>query len=277
MKLLTDRDLVALIESNTEIIDGLPSTDDWYTKESPIQPACIDLHIGAIVVPGRKSQDPGGRDNPVTEHILGKGSTVVVSTKEKFNLPADMGGIGFPSYSVSSRGILMTSPGHIDPGYKGPLHLTIINMGKQNYVLREAGKIATILLFQLPAPVESDWVKRHGERSPKVPQETLDRLSVDFLDVTARAGDIAKNIAKDVVAEERSKTWRDLLFGTTIPFFVAIAATVGVFLVTFLVITSDWKRDVLEIRSEIIYLERDLNDLRERLGSSEVPPDQPSQ
>jgi len=135
MDLLRDEDLYNLcIAQDNPIIEGIPEYEKerlnplyWYRTESPIQASSIDLHIGEIFLPGKKGDEPGAESNPLTGHILSSGETAVVITQEKFTLPKDIAGIGFPpSTRMSFKGILMTNPGHIDPGYNGHLRFTLI-------------------------------------------------------------------------------------------------------------------------------------------------------
>src|ERR1044071_7570853 len=121
MKLLTDAELKQRIESSNRIIFGVPEPKDWFSKDSPIQPSSVDLHIGEIFLPETKKDDPGYETTPLSEHSLEPGHTAVVTTQEEFVLPGNVAGIGFPPSHISFKGILMTNPGHIDAGYRGRL------------------------------------------------------------------------------------------------------------------------------------------------------------
>jgi len=195
MKLLTDSDLAKELGKKPSIIEGvpLPPGGDWFVSASAVQPSSIDLHIGQIFLPEAKKGKPGHESTPLQSHILEAGHTAVVTTSEAFSLPANIAGIGFPPDSVSSQGILMTNPGHIDPGYKGTLRFTLINMGRQPYSLRAKDSIVTILLFELSTAAHKDYCSRHpGQISgTEGIQKTLDRLSADFVDVKRRAERIA--------------------------------------------------------------------------------------
>jgi len=149
VRLLKDDELVGYVSGTKPLITGVPQPANWYGDDSPIQPSSIDLHIGDIFLPGVKKDDPGGVFRPKTEHILGPGRTAVVLTQEEFQLPGDIAGIGFPPSHVSFQGILMTNPGHVDPGYAGPMRFTVINMGSQDYILRRGDEIVTMLLIEL--------------------------------------------------------------------------------------------------------------------------------
>jgi dCTP deaminase len=82
----------------------------------------------------------------------------------------------------------MTNPGHIDPGYKGPLHLTAINMGRESFEIRRGDLIVTIVVVELAAEPKADFAARYGSSSPShITQTQLNRLSADFANVEERA------------------------------------------------------------------------------------------
>src|SRR5262249_48507510 len=154
---------------------------DPYSKSSPIQPASVDLRIGDIFLPGKKEDEPGSKPKPLSEFTLKTGQTAVVTTKEKLNFPDNIAGIGFPPSSVSFSGLLMTNPGHIDPGYKGFMRFTVINMAKDDFILKRGDRIVRVLVFRLSASAHSDWSKRHPEGSQPPKQDEISRLSEDFV------------------------------------------------------------------------------------------------
>jgi deoxycytidine triphosphate deaminase len=160
-------------------------------SDSQIQPASIDLRIGQIFVPGTEPGKSGSASAPLTaRRCLMTGQTAVVTTHERCNFPDCIGAIGFPRSEVSAEGLLMTNPGHVDPGYKGALTFTVINMGRKPYELKQGARIVTLLLFKLDPPSASDYALRNpsvGQSGGLVNQELLDQLSADFLDVDVRA------------------------------------------------------------------------------------------
>lgn len=194
MKLLTDTDLRKELTKPNPIIENVPSSPDgWAGPKSAIQPSSLDLHIGEIFIPEVKKGKPGSEESPLDEHMLKAGHTAVVGTAEKCALPNDIAGIGFPPDTVSSKGILMTNPGHIDPGYKGNLRFTLINMGRKPYSMRVGDPIVTILLFQLDNAVHQGYGDRHPGMvfGTSGVHNTLQSLSADFVSVEMRARKIA--------------------------------------------------------------------------------------
>ena len=168
---LTDSNLIPLLSKADADVQGVRQPADWYSADSPVQPASVDLSIVRIHLPGTDKEEPGGELNPKTQHILKPGETAVIATQEEFNLPGDVLGLGFPPSRVSFQGILMTNPWHIDPGYRGPLRFTIINMGSQDYVVRKGDAIGSVLLFKLTAPAHAGWLQRHNGKPGGYPKQ----------------------------------------------------------------------------------------------------------
>jgi deoxycytidine triphosphate deaminase len=170
-----------------------PKENECKDKGSLVQPCSIDLHIGEIFQPGVKPGKPGSAGNPKSELVLRTGQTAIVATKESIHLPGDYAGFGFPPSHVSARALLMTNPGHIDPGYSGQLQFTVINMGREEYVLRRRDPIVTLLIFKLAVAVDADYATRHPSTATfAIEQRNIDRLSPDFVDVQKRATHIAR-------------------------------------------------------------------------------------
>ena len=202
MRLLKDDELVPLVTGANPIVTQLPppptlpptvggggATAPWYGKDSSVQPASLDLHVGHILLPGTEDRKPGSVASPKTDHVLRFGHTVVVTTLEEVRLPGDLAAFGFPPASISSRGLLMTNPGHVDRGYAGRLRFTVINVGREDIPLRRGDVIVTLLVVQLQGNSMQDWWQRRGSITGNTgpSQEEVDRLSADFLDVQGRA------------------------------------------------------------------------------------------
>jgi dCTP deaminase len=145
---------------------------------------------------------------------LRAGHTAIVQTRETLDLPVNLAAIGFSPSSVSSKGLLMTNPGHVDPGYKGRMKFTVINMGRESFPLKSGDIIVTLLFFHLDPPAKRSYSERNPNFKGDVDEEQLSKLARDFLDVERRAETVAKKA-------ERSARW------------VGIGVPVGVALITF--------------------------------------------
>jgi deoxycytidine triphosphate deaminase len=185
--LLNDADLKALLSGQNPPVIGVPDVADPFTAHSSIQAASLDLRIGHVFLPERKRGE-GSYAQPIPVHHLPPGETAVVQTQERMKLPEGLAGLVLPPDKMSQQAVLITNPGHIDPGYEGPLKFTVINMGQDGYVLQQGDVIATLLLLQLESPAQEGWLSRqNGIPGPGVTPKMLSKLSKDFLDFEQRS------------------------------------------------------------------------------------------
>jgi deoxycytidine triphosphate deaminase len=203
--------------------NSLPLSDpQWNAVGSPIQPASIDLHVGYIYVPGVRAGSLGGEGRGAMSHTLRPGHSVVVSTYERINLPASLGGIAFPPSKLSSSGILVANLGHIDPGFAGHLRFTIINMGGSDFPL-ERGTVAvgTLLLFRLDSRSRAPWLERHRGTVLKGEPDSaeINALAKDFANIESRIDRITRETAKRL-------HWRFSLLAVLVPMLLGIILAV---------------------------------------------------
>ena len=234
--MLSDHDIVSELQQagpSARLIDQFPregqtdwnslpfSDPQWNARQSPIQPASIDLHVGHIYIPGTASGSLGGEGRGALSHVLRPGHSVVVSTYERINLPAYIGGVVFPPSKLSSGGILVANIGHIDPGFEGHLRFTIINMGGTDYAL-ERGTVAvgTLLLFKLSSKSRAPWTARYGSTVKGEPGKAeIDALAKDFADIESRMARIARKTVKRM-------QWRFSLWAVLVPIIVGVGLAV---------------------------------------------------
>jgi deoxycytidine triphosphate deaminase len=217
MGLLIGQDIYQRLSTDTAppIVFGVnlkeDARGDWITKDTSIQPASLDLHVGTVYEPGKRDSDLGGVDNPHKSFSLGPGKTVIIGTKERVNFPNTIAAFGFPPSTLSTRGILMTNPGHVDPGYRGHLHFTLINMGQNTLALDSSQIVVTLLLVKLDAEPLKGYSELHSHAQVLKPRSSdLAALSHDFLDFEARAQKISHELISK--AELRPK-WLALWAG----------------------------------------------------------------
>ena len=199
MTLLNDQDLAALISGTPPLVTDIDPHDAGRI-DSRIQPASVDLTVGDIFLPKAKPGESGSLGSPKEELTLEQGHTAVLRTHETLNIPANIGAIGFPPSNVSLRGLLMTNPGHIDPGYIGPMHFTVINMGRTPYPLQRGDPIVSVMFFTLTASAQTPYnqLSRPSSRpTSSLSQDLLERLSSDFMDIDDRAGKKAKEAVRN--------------------------------------------------------------------------------
>ncbi len=203
--------------SPDQLIEGIPANK----IDEAIRGCSVDLHVGAIYKPGAKDGELGSADNPCKMTvILKEGQTAVIQTVEEFKLDSKHAAFVLPKSSVSIQGLLMTNPGHVEPGYKGHVHVTVINMGREPYAINPGAKFLRAFLYQLDEEVESPF---NSTVPTLVTQELLGKLSPDFLSVSNRASKAASDqVAKTGFKLQMLQLW--------VPVLVAIiVGGVGIF------------------------------------------------
>ena len=286
MTLLKDDELLPLATGTNPIVSGLPmppalsppagggiTPNPWYGGESAIQASSIDLHIGKVLLPNVEDNVSGSVKNPKSEFVLELGHTGEIVTSEQVDLPEDIAAFGFPPSRLSSRGLLMTNPGHIDPGFSGRLRFTVMNIGKENIPLRKGDPIVTLLFFRLSGNAVAGYAQRKGLTGPisEPTQEDVNRLSLDFLDVTARTNEAAKRAI--AAAEFRAKYGPPALSALAT---IIVALVVGFF--GYLKPLDEVQMELKQVR-QVLELTHDLrsrldkidgiDEVRERLGKIE--------
>lgn len=188
--------------------------------KTAIRGCAVDLHIGGVFRPGKVKDEPGSANKPhELAVVLKEGETAVIRTAESFKLDASHAAFVFPASSISIQGLLMTNPGHVDPGYVGPVHVTVINMGREPFPLQPGGRLLRCLIYRLDTPADSPWKAVPGAPpSSPVTDELLQKLSPDFLSVNERTAQAAK---REVDASVKRSTW--LQYGMP-----SLAAMIGV-------------------------------------------------
>jgi deoxycytidine triphosphate deaminase len=112
-----------------------------------IQPASYDLTIGSIF---RGGQIINGQSAAAADPIvIAPGEVVTMLTREELSLPADICGTAYAMNAQSSEGLLVLNPGHVDPGYKGPLSVVALNLRKVPLALQLGDAIFTIVFSRL--------------------------------------------------------------------------------------------------------------------------------
>jgi deoxycytidine triphosphate deaminase len=138
--------------------------------------SAYDLRAGDTLTSRQRSQR---FDLAKADFILLPGETVTVQSFEQLNLENPMCmALILSSHRDVSQGVFHPTTS-IDPGFSGPLTITMINLGNVGYRLRRHDRIAKVVFMQVSTP---DRI--YGKtQSPSVLQGSLDHsLVVDRAD-----------------------------------------------------------------------------------------------
>lgn len=279
--LLTDTEIIACLSSGELLIEyeGDRAGSRPFDAERCIQPSSIDLSVGRIYLPPLQPlTDQSAEPNGETGFILPPGHTVLVETEEKLTLSRTISAFGFPPSRLAKNSILMTNPGHVDPGYSGSLKFTLINMGRKEFSIQKSKTIVSLLIFRFDAPVDKGFFDRNpgfDAAGPLTP--LLNILSPDFANFTERMRDASEKAVEKRIADLTQVTFdakqeydkaaaqadRRRFY---IPFFAALAASVLTFTGTYMTKPQSYavQADVLALKDRLARIEggQDVDALR---------------
>ena len=160
--ILCDRDIRWEIQ-NRNIIRGIEPN----SLDKQIQPCSFDFTVGTIFDPVNNQISQVDSSEKIFH--LGPGEIISLFTKEELKMPSDLSGLAFATNKQSSRGLLVLNPGHIDPGYEGPLTVKAINLSNIPLVLKSGDVIFTVTFERLnqrcDIPYNSQWTGRKEKES----------------------------------------------------------------------------------------------------------------
>lgn len=113
-----------------------------------------DLPLPAYAHPGDAGADLYARESA----ILGPGERVLLPTGVAIALPDGYAAFTHPRSGLAARhGVtLVNAPGTIDAGYRGEIHVNVVNLDPQEpFVIRRGDRIAQLVVQQV-AKVEFD-------------------------------------------------------------------------------------------------------------------------
>lgn len=193
--MLVDHEIVTAIKTGRIKLTNLDyDLMDITSSESPVQPSSLDLRIGEIFLPKIDELDLDSRPSGETGYQLKAGQSVVVETLEELTLDKSISGFCFPPARLARDGLLMTNPGHVDPGFSGKLTFTLINFSREICSLRHGQAIGTFLFFDVGEGPEVPYAdrKKPKDSSGNKIARILKNLSPDFANFSERAERIAK-------------------------------------------------------------------------------------
>lgn len=136
---LSDRSIRRLLAVGRLTIDPRPT-------EQQIQPATVDLALGALMVPGG------------LPYVLRPNEFVLGSTIEEVHLPADLAAQVKGRSTWARRGLLVECAGFVDPDFRGTVTLEIKNLHhEEDITLRFEDRIAQIAFYQLDQRCERPY------------------------------------------------------------------------------------------------------------------------
>lgn len=137
-------------------LDGTQLRDDDHEPN-----LTYDLRVGEEY---RDHRDLGKRDTGDNgEIVLFPNSAVIIQTLEHVYVPRRRFAYIVPKVSLLQKGISNTSS-KVDPGYPGPLLITVFNLGKTTVRLRRSAKFCTIVFHDVADPEHARLYDKEPKR-----------------------------------------------------------------------------------------------------------------
>lgn len=119
-----------------------------------IEACSYDLRIGTVFFDGQSINNSQGNSQ---NHVLSPGGMLSMFTLEELHLPDNICATVFPINKQSSRGLLVLNPGHIDPGYTGPVSIRVLNISKQDMLIKHGEPIFTVVFDRLESATDRPY------------------------------------------------------------------------------------------------------------------------
>ncbi|HKN71417.1 MAG TPA: dCTP deaminase [Terriglobales bacterium] len=137
-----------------------------------LQPASYDLKVGKFAATA-----PRNGDNPVIDLeaervlvVLGY-APAVIYTLEELDLPLNIAGRFGIKSSLSRRGLFASVGTQVDPGFQGPLSVSLMNMTPNAVALNYGESFVTLELEWLKTPASKGYSGEYQNRKSPTAQE----------------------------------------------------------------------------------------------------------
>ena len=172
-----------------------------------IQPASYDFRVGkeGLTAEGREKIDIERKGLMILE----AGDFGVISSLEKVEMPADHAArIGIRSY-YSRQGLFAATGPQVDPGFRGRLFVTVINLSPNPITLPYKEKFLTLEFHKLNEPAENPYSGEFQDKltmTDREVQNVIDRKGMAFSEMIRSINAMNMSISQ-LTTDVRSLKW----------------------------------------------------------------------
>jgi deoxycytidine triphosphate deaminase len=218
--------------------------------KTSLQACSYDLRIGTIFRDGQLINDAHPEAN--SQVIIQPGEIVSIFTLEDVILPDNITAIVFAINAQSSRGLLVLNPGHIDPGFKGPISVKALNLRKVPLALSRKAPIFTIIFEKLSKSTTSPYSKNvtREQRERENNERDVELAPSSLGQLISLGKDSIYPTRQEVreIVQQHWTTWLTLI----LTFIASLTGVISVFLAIGLSRQSDIKTNSQETPVNII-------------------------
>ena len=222
MTIMGDSALRSALERNDIVID--PAPDD-------IKAASIDFRLGREALLGTGEDVLNLEEKRLL--IIPPGELVLVSVLERVELgPRHAGHIGLRS-AFARKGLPLLAGPQIDPGFRGRLHVALVNLSPTEVSIGYRDPLVTIVFHDLGSDVDEPYGSRPGddyhEQDGITPQEIEDirqHRGYALSEVIRDMQSISQNVGELKTSVQTYIRWSNVYMGIFVATIVALVATV---------------------------------------------------
>jgi deoxycytidine triphosphate deaminase len=249
MPVLNASEIRNRIRAGSLVMDASMTT----AGEPDVQAASYDLRAGIVLWKDKNSRElkrlyyePASQNQPVL--TLLPGQMVFVITHEELNLPNEICGTVYSRNRLQKQNILALNAGHVDPGYRGPILIRLINLRQIEWSLTLGEAVFTVV-FHTVEPVDKNKTQdiRTKAETLQVAQDTATQAFSNplhdlYTDELRKTLDEYKTEllqdSRDVLSKEffrKEDIWKPVVAGV-IFLLVGLSALVGLCKIPWIVV-----------------------------------------
>lgn len=248
--------------SLTRLIERENLIDDYSLDN--IKSASYDLRIGAIYK-GKKIYSENYNSNKTRIEIK-PSEIITLLTFEAVKIPNDCCGTVFAINKMSSKGFLILNPGHIDPGFYGPISICAINLSNKSIFLERKQSIFTLIINKLDEKLnDGDIYNRNTYKSSdrkkferKFFDEKYSNLSNSFFDLISNHKD-----GKEMLVNILKKSIKDFFYWV-VKILTFIAVLFGIVKGVAFFRDNNLKKENDNLKTEKLKLQKEQKILKEQ-------------
>lgn len=215
---LAKQDLESAIDNTFLILNA---------NKANLQACSYDMRIGTIFKNDQIINDSHPHGN--NQFSIEPGEIISIFTLEELDLPPNVMATAFPINHLSSKGLLVLNPGHVDPGFRGCLTVKAINLRKVPLTISRDIPIFTVIFEVLPHSTTSPYIKNFNreQRERDFNASVVEHATHNISDIIAQSKDspyATKQEVKEIV-QNHWLTWLTLIL-TFIAAFTGIISII---------------------------------------------------
>lgn len=215
--IITKQDLEDLIFTHNKLL--------YEASKQNLQACSYDLRIGTIF---RENEIQKPDEQKIID--IKPGEILNLFTMEEIDLPSNIAAVVYPINSQSSRGLLVLNPGHIDPGYTGPITIKAVNLNRVPLPINRGMEIFTIIFHVLPKATTSPYQEKvnRNDQEKKYLKELITQDTNNISQIISMQSGAPFPTEEEVKSMIRTHWLSWITFG--LAFIAAITGVISVFI-----------------------------------------------